>query len=320
MPNRKIGMIIFFLCFCLHLVPCQAMAASTSDAVEPIIPENECSLTVSYCYGKIAFPDVQVNLYRIAEVSADFQYSLTQTFAPSGLTLNGIRTTGEWNVVRATLEAHILAHNIAPEFTSVTDKNGQASFEMLRTGMYLATVNQVEQDGVYYLFDSALIALPALGADGRWQYQASVNAKGEMLPPVGPDEKAEFKVLKLWRGDEGRTDRPKSVEVEIFYNGNSYKTVTLSEENHWAYSWSATDNGARWTVVERNVPQGYTATVEERQSTFVLTNTRIPADPDVPVKPPQTGDTSNIMLYVLLMIGSGCMLIILGVTGKKSRV
>ena len=318
MRNRKIGILLILLYICL--MPCQVMAASTSDAVEPIMPENACSLTASYCYGETAFSDMQVNLYRIAEVSADFQYTLTQSFAATGLTLNGIRTTGEWNVVRATLEAHILAHSIVPEASSVTNQDGQASFEMLKTGMYLATVSQAEQNGVYYLFDSTLIALPTLDSDGHWQYQSSVNAKGEMLPPVDPDEKAEFKVLKLWRGDEGRTDRPKSIEVEIFCNGNSYKTVTLSEENHWAYSWSAADDGARWTVVERNVPKGYTATVEERRDTFVLTNTRIPSGPDVPVKPPQTGDTTNIMLYVLLMIGSGCMLIILGITGKKSRL
>ncbi len=320
MINRKIRILVFLLCFCFALVPYQVMAASTTDAAEPITPEKECSLTVSYRYGQTAFFDVQVKLYRIAEVSADCQYTLTQNFAASGLTLNGIQTTGEWNVVRSTLEANILAYNIAPEYISVTNKDGQASFERLRTGMYLATVDQVEQDDLHYLFESALIALPTLGSDGHWQYQASVNAKAEGLPPVDPDEKAEFKVLKLWRGDEGRTDRPESIEIEIFCNGSSYRTVILSEENHWAYSWSVLDDGSRWTVVERNVPQGYTATVEERQSTFVLTNTRIPTDPDIPVKPPQTGDTTNIMLYALLMIFSGSMLILLGITGKKSRL
>jgi hypothetical protein len=61
-------------------------------------------------------------------------------------------------------------------------------------------------------------------------------------------------------------------------------------------------------------------TLEERQSTFVLTNTWTPTNPDDPEKPPKTGDTSNIMLHALLMTGSGSMLIILGVIGKKSRV
>ena len=317
MINRKIGILFILLCLCFHLMPCQVMAASTSDAVEPIIPENECSLTVSYCRGETAFSGIQVKLYRIAEVSADFRYTLAQSFAASGLILDGIRTSGEWDVVRSTLEAHILAYNIAPEFTSVTNENGQVSFESLKTGMYLAIVNQVEQDDLHYRFDSALIALPGLGSDGRWQYQVSVNAKGEILPPVNPDEKIEFKVLKLWKGDEGGSDRPESVEVEIFRDGISYEKVVLSEEKHWSYTWSAKDDGANWSVVERNVPQGYTMTVEERQSTFVLTNTWTPTYPDDPGKPPQTGDTSNIMLYVLLMTLSGTMLIILGVIRKK---
>ena len=320
MIKRKLGIIVILLCFCFYLMPYQVMAASTSDAVEPIIPENECSLTVSYCYGETALSNVQVKLYRIAEVSADFQYTLSQNFEASGLILDGIQTAGEWNVVRSTLEAHILAYKIAPELISVTNEDGEASFRTLRTGMYLAIVSQVEQDGFYYRFDSALIALPGLGQDGHWQYQVSVNAKGEALPPVDPDEKVELKVLKLWRGDEGRTDRPKSIEVEIFHDGISHKTVILSEENHWAYSWSAMDDGSSWTVVERNVPQGYTVTVEERISTFVLTNTWTPTYPEDPVKPPSTGDTANILLHVLIMIVSGSMLIILGVTGKKARL
>lgn len=317
MINKKIGILVFLLCFCFHLMPYHVLAVSTSDAVEPIIPGNECSLTVSYCHGEMVFSDVRVKLYRIAEVSADLRYTLTQPFETSGLILNEIKTAGEWNVVRSTLEAYILAYNIPPELTSVTNEDGQVCFEELRTGMYLAIVSQVTQEDLHCRFDSALIALPGLGPDGRWQYQVSVNAKGEVLPPVDPDEEVELKVLKLWRGDEGQNDRPKNIEVEIYCDGSSYKTVILSEENHWAYSWSAMDDGSSWTVVERNVPQGYTMTVEERESTFVLTNTRTPTDPDEPGDPPQTGDTSNILLYILLMVASGILLIILGITGKK---
>lgn len=320
MINKKVRILVVLLCICFHMLPNQVMAASTSDAVEPIIPENACSLTISYCYGETAFGDMEVKLYQIAEVSADFKYTLTQTFENSGLILNGIRTAGEWNVVRSTLEAHILANNIAPQVTALTNEEGNATFENLKTGMYLAIVSRAEQDGLHCRFDSALIALPGLGSDGRWQYQVSVNAKGEVLPPVDPDEIIEFKVLKLWRGDEGRNDRPKTIEVEIFCDGNSRETVVLSEENNWSYTWTAVDDGSTWTVVERNVPQGYTMTLEERQSTFVLTNTWTPTNPDDPEKPPKTGDTSNIMLHALLMTGSGSMLIILGVIGKKSRV
>lgn len=320
MINKKIGIIVFLLCLCLQLMPCQVMAASTSDAVEPIIPENECSLTISYRSGETVFSGAEVKLYKVAEVSADFKYTLAKLFEASGLILDGIRTAGEWNVVRSTLEAYILAYNIAPEFISVTNEDGQASFDKLSTGMYLAIVSQAEQHNWNYRFDSALVALPGLDSDGRWQYQVSVNAKGEILPPVDPDEEVEFNVLKLWRGDEDRNDRPKSIEVEIFCDGISYETVILSEDNHWTYSWSVKNDASSWTVVERNIPQGYTMTVEERKSTFILTNTWTPTYPDDPSHPPQTGDTSNILLYILLMIGSGSVLIISGIAGKKSRL
>lgn len=316
MKNRKIGIFIFLLCFCLSLMPHRTIAASTSDAIEPIIPENPCSLTISYCWGERAFSDVEVKLYRVAEVSADFRYTLTEPLAASGLILDGIQSAGEWNVIRSTLEAHILADNIAPDFTMATNEDGQAKFAALQTGMYLAIVNTVEEADMSFVFDSALIALPGLGQDGRWQYDVSVNAKGETLPPINPDEEFEMKVLKLWRGDENRTDRPESIEVEIFCDGVSYQTVILSEENRWSYSWSVKDDGSRWTVVERNVPEGYTMTVEQREVTFVLTNTRS----DDPGKPPHTGDTSNILLYDLLMLLSGSLLIILGITGKKSHL
>lgn len=316
MKNRKIGIVVFLICLFLQLMPWQVMAASTSDAVEPIIPERECTLTVSYCYGEKAFSGVEVKLYKIATVSSDFQYTLTQPFEASGLILNGIRTAGEWNVVRSTLETHILANSISPEFTAITDGEGKASFTALTTGMYFATVGEIEQNNVHYLFDSALIAVPGLGTDGRWQYQVSVNAKGEALPPIDPDEEIELKVLKLWRNDENQADRPKSIEVEIFCNGTLYKTVTLSDENHWAHSWSVNDDGSRWMVIERNIPEGYTLSVEERQSTFILTNSWTPTDPNMP---PETGDTLNLLLYLLIMAGSGAMLIVLSLTGKKAR-
>lgn len=320
MTDKKIKMIVFLLCCCFYLFSFGVKAASTSDAVEAIMPEKECSLTISYGYGETVFSDVQVNLYKIAEVSADFQYTLTPSFEASGLRINRIQSASEWDVVRSTLEAHVLAYGIEPEAVCATNEEGQVCFDTLTTGMYLAIVSTVTQEDMHFRFESALISLPGLGMEGYWQYQVSVNAKGESLPPVDSDEEIEHKVLKLWKGDEGRTDRPKSVEVEIFRDGISYETVVLSEENHWSYSWSAKDDGSNWTVVERNVPPGYVVTVDERENSFVLTNVRVQTPPDDPIKPPHTGDTSNILMYSFLMTISGVVLIAMGITGKRTNL
>ncbi len=319
MPKRRMGIIAFILCICLYLIPCQVQAASTSDAKEPISTNENCSLTISYCSGGIAFSELPVNLYKIADVSADYQYTLTSSFEKSNLILNGIQTVGEWNVIRSTLETYILANDITAGFNAKTDFEGKASFDALKPGLYLAITERIIQDETTYVFDSALIALPGLGADGLWQYQLDVTSKSEIIPPSRDDEEIEYKVLKLWKGDGGSSARPATIEIEIFRNGTSYQTTTLSENNHWTYTWSAKDDGSDWKVVERNIPTGYTMTIEERETSFVLTNT---SNRDVPDNPdsPQTGDTSNILLWVILMIVSGSMLIILGITGKRNRV
>lgn len=356
MAQRRMGMIGFLLCVCLCLLPCSAQAVSTADAIEPITMERACSLTLSYVSNGAAFADVPVNLYQIAEVSADLQYTLTPPFQTTGLVLNGIQSAEEWNTVRSTLKACILVNDIAADFTGRTDPAGQICFEPLQPGLYLTLAGRGEQNGLSGSFGPALIAVPGLGSDGRWQYQVTVASKNEGTPPSepnDPDEEIQFKVLKLWKGEINRTERPQSIEVEIFRDGVCERTVTLSEDNHWSYSWTAKDDGADWMVVERNVPAGYTVMVEERAAAFVLTNTYLPdvppeepPPPDVPPteeppqEPPQeedfpeeeppkeppsgsapkTGDTPHILLYTALMYVSGIVLILLGITGKRKRV
>ena len=317
MAKRRMGIIAFVLCICLYLMPCQVQAASTTDAKEPISTEQDCSLDISYCSGGVAFSELPIKLYKIADVSADFQYTLTSSFEESNLILNGIQTISEWNVIRSTLETYILANGVDADFNSITDADGKASFDTLRPGLYLAITDSVTQDNTTYVFDSALIALPGLGTDGLWQYDVEVSSKFQIIPPSEDDEEIELKVLKLWKGDNGTSARPTTIEVEIFRNGTIYQTVTLSENNHWTYTWSVRDDGSDWKVVERNIPTGYTMTIEERETSFTLTNTY---NRDVPDNPddPELGEVSNIMLWFILMIISGSMLIILEITRKRN--
>ena len=318
MAKRRMGIMLFLFCLCLSLLPVGAQAASTADAAEPIAINESCTLTISYGYEGTGFADVPVALYKIADVSADFQYTLTAPFAEAAVQLNGIQSQGEWNAARNTLEAHILAKGVAPTETAVTDLNGQAAFTTLKPGLYLVPAGYVEEPDLACAFDSALIALPGLGTDGRWQYQIAVACKPEWIPPIEGDEELEWKVLKLWKGDSGKNDRPVSVTAEIYRNGELYETVTLSKENDWSYSWSAKNDGTYWMVVEREVPLGYTGAVEERNNTFILTNTRIPDRPTD--EGPETGDASQLLLYLLLMCASAGALILLGAAGKRKRV
>ena len=318
MAKRRVGIIVFLICFCLCLMPFSVHAASTTDAKEPISIDEDCSLTIIYTCENSAFSNLPVKLYKIADVSVDYQYTLTSSFEKSNLILNGVKSVAEWNVIRSTLETYILAQSVTADFNTTTDTEGKVSLNELNPGMYLAVADSVVKDSTY-IFDSALIALPGLDSDGLWQYHTAINAKCKIVPPVDNDEEVELKVTKLWKGDSGKNNRPQSIKVEIFHNGTSYETVELSDYNHWTYTWKVKDDGTDWKVVERNIPIGYTMTVEEREKSFVLTNTfnRDATDaPDAPV----TGDTSNIMFQVIIMMIFGSVLFALGISGKRNRV
>ena len=317
MAKRRMAVIIFLICFCFMLFPCCTEASSTMDALAPINTEQDCFLMMSYTCDETVFADVPVKLYKVADVSVDFQYTLTPSFSSSALVLNGVQSNHEWNIIRSTLEAYALADNIVADVVAETDASGQVCFASLKPGLYLVTVDNVKQVDLNCFFDSALVALPGIGAEGIWQYQVSVSPKAEILPPIESDEEISLKVVKLWKGDEGRAERPKSVEVEIFQNGVSYKKVVLSQENNWSYSWLSKNDGINWTVIERNIPAEYTMTVEKRESSFVLTNTLIPEDFEESFSNHKTGDTSNIMFYVVMLIVSGCVLIVIGNIRKR---
>ena len=327
MAKRRMGMIAFLFCLCLHIFPGQALAVNTADAIEPIIPDQNCSLVLSYSSDGTPFLDVPVKLYKVADVSSDARYTLTAPFASTGLDLNSIQSSGEWDVVRSTLEVRILVNKVEPLATAKSNTWGQVGFESLEPGMYLAISDDVVQNDATCSFDSALVALPGLGTDGLWQYNVVVAVKPAILPPIGPDEReeeTEYKVLKLWKGDEGKTTRPKTLEVDIYKDGTLHETVTLSADNNWSYSWTTTEEGIKWAVSEKTVPMGYTATVEVRDTSFVLTNTLetttpTPGNNTPSAETPKTGDTPHIMLYTVLMYVSGVVLVLLGLTGKRKR-
>ena len=317
MSKRRLAMILIIVC--LYLMPCKVQAASTADAKEFISTDTLCTLGITYSSNGTSFSDLPIRLYKIAEVSSDFQYTLAPAYKASNLIINGIRTVGEWDVIRSTLETYIIANGIRPESVILTDEYGEAHFGSLLPGLYLAVTDRVVQNETTYTFESALMALPNLNNAGFWQYSLEVTPKSRSTDPSEPDKVIELDVIKLWKGDSDKNVRPQSIEVEIFRNGESYKTVELSKDNNWKYSWTAEDDGSVWKVFEQSAPAGYTMTVDERETSFIITNTFNYEEPDTPPSPP-TGDTSNTLLYIILMNISGITLIILGIRGKRKNV
>lgn len=90
-------------------------------------------------------------------------------------------------------------------------------------------------------------------------------------------------VTKMWdyKGVVDEKDRPTEITVQLLANGTEIKTATLYTTNEWTHTWDKLptydENGAiEYTVVEKDVPAGFTDTVIKDATadhpTFIITN------------------------------------------------
>ncbi|MBE6731079.1 MAG: Cna B-type domain-containing protein [Ruminococcaceae bacterium] len=123
-------------------------------------------------------------------------------------------------------------------------------------------------------------------------------------------ELVDLVITKLWEDQDNEEKvRPESVEVELYANGELLETVTLTAEGEWKYELSALKYAegveVEYTIKEANVPADYEA--EYDQETLTVTNTLIK-------KVPQTGDYTNMNLYIVLaavsFVGFGVTLLL----------
>ena len=323
MEMKKCLMLLLALCMLMAMCA-PAFAVSTADAREWIdVSRSDCTLTLRYPAG------VPVRVFRVASVSADAQYTLAEEYP--AVKLNGLQTQEEWAQAAQTLYAYAVANAIAPT-AAAAGVDGTVRFTGLQTGLYLVAPVTWHDQTTQYDYAAFLISVPNLAADGRWSYAVEAKPKGAQSPYVPePDEKS-YTVVKLWRGEDAK--RPDSVTIELFKDGKSAGTYVLNAKNDWSCSWTDA-SGASWTVVERNVPDGYTVSISGRTRITVV-NTREdgnqPQKPDgkndggtpaAPSKPngnsPYTGDTESILPYVLTLCASGAGLILLALSGRKKR-
>lgn len=288
-------------------------ALSTADAKELIDASKKCSLTLTYKVDDKRLEGLAIEIFQTATVTRDFQYSMTGVFSDYPIEINRIKTQGEWNSVTDTVGAYITADKIAPLATATTDKNGIVKFENLPVGIYYVRWTGNETVDPVSGFAPFMIAVPGVGDDGKWIYDVTAFPKPGMMPTPDTDK---FTLVKLWKDGNQTGKRPAKISVDIFRNGDLYKSVELTAAENWSYTWN-TDGTYTWTAVERNIPSGYTVSIQSKDgNTIQITNT----NESVPPRPPQTGDDSHLFFWVIMMFLSGAVLILLGTQWRKNRV
>jgi len=114
------------------------------------------------------------------------------------------------------------------------------------------------------------------------------------------EETTEIRANKEWTIDDGGT-RADSVTVQLYCDGQPWgDPVTLSDSNDWTTLWEELPVGHSWSVVEINVPAGFTSSVTQEDSVITITNDDIPTDipdperPDPDPEDPEPDDPTDI--------------------------
>ena len=294
-------MLLLFVCFAT-LCPLHARA------VTPLDPDAEASLVLHYQKEGVAFADLQIGVYRVAEAFADGSFQLIEPFASYPINIHGITTQEQWNHAAQTVDAYIVADRITPDYELMTDENGTVCFSKVDTGLYFVPGVVAENTSGTYVFNQFMIYVPTPLPDGTYVYDVEANPKCTGFVP-----KNQYSVTKLWQDGGNRDLRPEEVTVDIYKDGALHETQILNADNNWTYTWYVSgEDHSKWTVAERTVPDGYKVTIQCNGSNFSVINTR-QTPPDIP----QTGDSATLMLWVLLMSFSGIMLVIVGIYSRR---
>lgn len=164
------------------------------------------------------------------------------------------------------------------------------------------------------------------GENGKYTI---TNSKQETPPHGGT-----LNVTKKWVGDSDDI-RPDSIQVTLYRDGASYETVELSSENNWTYSWAGLDDASTWTMVEDNIPTGYTLAIDQADDGYTMTNTYHAPDTEIPEESPPLGpvdipdagtpggsapQTGLVQWPIPVLMGSGVVLVAAGVlTGRRGK-
>lgn len=207
MRARRFFCLLLAVILLAALLP-QALAAGLIETDRPV------TLTVRFFHDKAPVSGAPFSLYRVADVSAYGEFTLTGDFKDDPVRLDD-RSSDGWRALAETLRAFVLRDSRKPPDTGVTGSTSLLTFlnrqKTLRPGLYLLLGESFVSGGYTYTVEPSLICLPCADeASNTWDYDAALAPKHdrEPLPPAPSDDTVERKVLKVW--DDGRRRSPSS--------------------------------------------------------------------------------------------------------------
>ena len=257
--SQKVISVIIMAVMCITLFSFGASAVSLNKT-------GSITLTLQDKETKEPISGAVFRVYLIASVyenNGNLFCVYTDEFKDNGMELDDFSDA----YLPVHLRVYAESQNL-PYTEKSTDDNGVVIFDNLPCGVYLVVPVGLA-DG--YLNPAPfVVSVPTQDkTQGNWIYDIDASPKVE-IEKDDPKEKTYISVKKQWRSTE---KTPDSITVSLIKDGMLYDSVVLSAVNNWYYKWENLDKNHSWSVVETDVPDGYTVSYVTSQMTVIITNT-----------------------------------------------
>ena len=209
--------------------------------------------------GETPIQGAELSLYHVAKVSLNSEknlsYNFTHAFEDCGFELDD-------PALSAKLDAFVKENSLSAQ-KLVTDVHGKVTFANLPLGLYF--VKQTNTVAGYAPCTSFLVTVPNESADG---YVYDLNAS----PKTDIAKLTDITIRKKWNTDAS-AKAADSVTVQLLKDGVAVKTATLGAQNKWQVTYTDMPESDAYSIVEVDVPKGFTATYSQSGYVFTVTNT-----------------------------------------------
>lgn len=245
--------------FCATII--LLMTSSYAVFAEGFDPDKTGSISVTLVEPKQNEPIVgaELSVYHVASVVMDADgkliYDYTEDFEAIDAALDDAALV-------AKLDAFVSAHSV-PSAHITTDAQGTACCDALALGLYF--VKQVGEVEGFAPCTPFLVTVPN-EKDGEYVYEVNASPKTDVA------RLTEITIKKVWNTDAS-TKTADNVTVCLLRDGVAVKTAILSNENDWQITYSDLPESDAYSIVEVDVPKGFTATYQQNGYVFTVTNT-----------------------------------------------
>lgn len=217
------------------------------------------SVTLMAQDSKTPITGAELSLYYVATVRLNnknnLSYTFSNTFEDCGCALDDPSLSTKLDT--------FVKDNSVSAAKLVTDAHGNVTFPNLPLGLYF--VKQTNTVAGYAPCTSFLVTVPNESADG---YVYDLNAS----PKTDIAKLTDITIRKKWNTDAS-AKAADSVTVQLLKDGVAVKTATLGAQNKWQVTYTDMPESDAYSIVEVDVPKGFTATYSQSGYVFTVTNT-----------------------------------------------